>query len=93
MAGKRMARERRSALLDEHKRMRKLCGRLRDRLGRRSSCDGELDRLSEMTEIFSARMQQPMERRSKTFSAIGNILERMANAQNEPTPKMRSSAP
>ena len=82
MAGKRMAKER-AALLGRHKRLRKLCGRLQDRLGELSSDDRELDMLGEMTELLSRRMQHLMARRSKMLSTISNLLKRMADTQVE----------
>ena len=82
MAGKRNGKER-AVLLDRHKRMRKLCARLGDRLGMLSSDDRELDTLSAMAELLSLRMQHLMEARSKMFSTISNILKRMADTQEE----------
>jgi hemerythrin-like domain-containing protein len=82
MAGKRKGKER-AVLLDRHKRMRKLCARLQDRLGMLSSDDRELDMLGEMTELLSLRMQHMMETRSKMLSTISNILKRMADTQDD----------
>ena len=82
MAGKRNGKER-AVLLDRHKRMRKLCARLGDRLGMLSSDDRELDKLSEMAEQLSLKMQQLMDKRSKMLSTISNILKRMADTQDE----------
>jgi hypothetical protein len=82
MANK-MGKERRDALLAGHKRMRKLCSRLQERLGTLSSCDLELDDLSEMANLLSLRMQRLMETRSKMFETIGNVLKRMADTQEE----------
>ncbi|HMG48491.1 MAG TPA: hypothetical protein VK614_13670 [Allosphingosinicella sp.] len=82
MADKRIGKER-TVLLDRHKRMRKLCARLQDRLDMLSSEDRELDKLSEMAELLSLRMQHVMEARSKMLSTISNILKRMADTQDE----------
>lgn len=81
MAGKRTGKER-AALLRGHRRMRKLCVRLQDRLDALSSDDRELAVLGAMAELSQRRMQQVMDRRSKLLATVSNLLKKMADTQD-----------
>jgi hypothetical protein len=39
--------------------------------------------MSEMSEMFSMRLQMTMDRRSKFMSTLSNIMKKLADAQDE----------